>query len=71
MRELGVPVTAGAIARHYRELLDGFILDDTDRAEADPLIANGLAVGATHTVMTTLEDRVRLAGFALGFAAPR
>lgn len=71
MRELGLPVTAGTVAHHYRDLLDGFILDDTDRAEADPLIANGLAVGATHTVMTTLEDRIRLAGFALGFAAPR
>lgn len=71
MQELGVPVTAGAVAHHYRDLLDGYILDDADRAEADPLIADGLAVGATHTVMTTLEDRVRLAEFALGFAAPR
>jgi LPPG:FO 2-phospho-L-lactate transferase len=71
MGELGVPVTAGAIARHYRDLLDGFILDDADRAEAEGLVADGLAVGATHTVMATLEDRVRLAQFALGFAAPR
>jgi LPPG:FO 2-phospho-L-lactate transferase len=71
MGELGVTVSAGAIAAHYGELLDGFILDDADRAEADALIAGGLAVGATHTVMNTLEDRIRLAGFALGFAAPR
>jgi LPPG:FO 2-phospho-L-lactate transferase len=71
MQELGVPVTAHAIAHHYRDLLDGFILDDTDRAEADTLINRGLAVGATRTVMTTLEDRIHLAEFALGFAAPR
>ena len=71
MGELGVPVTAGAIAHHYRDLLDGYILDDSDRAEADALLAGGLAVGATHTVMTTLEDRMHLARFALGFAAPR
>jgi len=71
MGELGVPVTAGAVAAHYGDLLDGFILDDADRAEADALIADGLAVGATHTVMTTLEDRVHLAEFAIGFAAPR
>ncbi|MEO8225675.1 MAG: 2-phospho-L-lactate transferase CofD family protein, partial [Gammaproteobacteria bacterium] len=71
MDELGVPVTAGAIAHHYRDLLDGFILDEADRAEADALIADGLAVAATHTVMTTLEDRIHLAKFALGFAAPR
>ncbi len=71
MEELGVPVTAAAVAHHYRDLLDGYILDDSDRAEADALIAGGLAVGATHTVMTTLEDRIHLARFALGFAAPR
>ena len=71
MAELGVPVTAGAIAEHYGDLLDGFILDDTDREQADALVAHGLAVGATQTVMTTLEDRIRLAEFALGFAAPR
>ncbi|MEO7386734.1 MAG: 2-phospho-L-lactate transferase [Gammaproteobacteria bacterium] len=71
MSELGVPVSAGAIARHYRDLIDGFILDDTDRSEAEALIAGGLAVGATQTIMTTLEDRMRLAEFALGFAVPR
>jgi LPPG:FO 2-phospho-L-lactate transferase len=71
MSDLGVPVTAGAIAHHYQDLLDGFILDDSDRGEADALISSGLAVGATRTVMTTLEDRIRLAEFALGLAAPR
>ncbi len=71
MGELGVPVSAAAIATHYGDLLDGFILDETDRGEADALIAGGLAVAATQTVMTTLEDRIRLAEFALGFAAPR
>ena len=71
MEELGVPVTAAAVAHHYRDLLDGYILDDSDRAEADALVAGGLAVGATQTVMNTLEDRIHLARFALGFAAPR
>jgi len=71
MAELGLPVSAGSVARHYRDLLDGFILDDADRAEADALIADGLAVGATGTVMNTIDDRIRLAKFALGFAAPR
>lgn len=71
MGELGLPVSVGAIAAHYGDLLDGFILDDADRAEADVLIAGGLAVGATRTVMNTLQDRIHLAEFALGFAAPR
>jgi LPPG:FO 2-phospho-L-lactate transferase len=71
MTELGLPVTAGAVANHYKDLLDGFILDHTDRADAGALIADGLAVGATQTVMKSLDDRIELARFALGFAAPR
>lgn len=71
MGELGLPVTAGAVAAHYGDLLDGYILDDVDCNEADALVAGGLAVAATRTVMTTLEDRIRLAEFAIGFAAPR
>lgn len=71
MEALGVPVTAGAIARHYRDLLDGYILDHTDRDEADELLADGLAVGATHTVMNSLDDRIHLAEYAIGFAKPR
>ena len=71
MTGLGLPVSAGAVARHYGDLLDGFILDDADRNDADPLIAAGVAVGATQTVMKTIDDRIRLAEFAVGFAAPR
>lgn len=68
MGELGIPVSAAAVARHYGELLDGYLVDDADRAEADALVAGGLAVGATRTVMQSLEDRVALAGFAVNFA---
>ena len=71
MRAFGLPVSAAAVARHYGDLLDGYIVDEADNAEADALLASGLAVGATRTVMETLEDRVRLAGFAVDFAAPR
>ncbi len=68
MGELGIPVSAAAVARHYGELLDGYILDDVDRPEAAALVAEGLAVVATNTVMRTLNDRIALAGFALDFA---
>ncbi len=71
MAELGLPVSAAAVARHYGDLLDGYILDTVDRDAADELVAGGLAVAATHTVMNTLDDRLRLAEFALGFAARR
>ena len=71
MAELGLPVSAAAVARHYGELLDGYVLDELDRAEADGLVAGGLAVAATRTVMNSVADRVRLAEFALDFAAAR
>jgi LPPG:FO 2-phospho-L-lactate transferase len=69
MAELGLRPSAQAVAHHYRDLLDGFIIDQGDAAEAGPIIDAGIAVAATQTVMHTLEDRQKLAAFALGFAA--
>lgn len=69
MAELGLKPSAQAVAHHYRDLLGGFILDQTDAAEAAAIIDTGIAVAATQTVMRTLDDRQKLAAFALGFAA--
>jgi LPPG:FO 2-phospho-L-lactate transferase len=69
MAELGLRPSAQAVADHYGDLLDGFIIDQSDAAEAGPIIDAGIAVAATQTVMHTLEDRQKLAAFALGFAA--
>ena len=69
MRELAIPTTAEAVARHYREFIDGFILDEEDAA-AEPAVAHlGIATHVAQTVMRTLEDRVALAHTALDFAA--
>ena len=69
MTELGLRPSAQAVAHHYRDLLGGFILDQSDAGEAAAIIATGIAVAATQTVMHTLDDRQNLAAFALGFAA--
>jgi LPPG:FO 2-phospho-L-lactate transferase len=69
MRELGLRPSAQAVAHHYRDLLGGFILDQADAGEAAAIIDTGIAVAATQTVMHTLDDRLKLAAFALGFAA--
>lgn len=69
MTELGLRPSAQAVADHYGDLLDGFIIDQSDAAEAAAIIDSGIAVAATQTVMHTLEDRQKLAAFALGFAA--
>ena len=66
MRELGVPATSTAIARHYKALIDGLVLDRGDAAEAEGLSRPSLV---TKTVMTSLEDRIALARTVLDFAA--
>lgn len=62
MGELGRAANAGAIARHYGGLLDGFLLDAADAALAPSL---GLPVLTADTIMRTLDDRIRLAQAAL------
>jgi LPPG:FO 2-phospho-L-lactate transferase len=66
MRELGVPLTPGAIARHYAGVIDGFVLDRRDAASAGDI---GCHVKVTDTLMQTLEDRENLAREVLGFAS--
>lgn len=69
MQELGVPQTAQAVAAHYEDLLDGFILDETDEAMAPELAATGLKCRTAQSVMQSLQDRVELARTVLDFAA--
>lgn len=66
MAELGVSATAQAIAAHYRDLLDGLVIDTGDAAEARGL---GVRSVVTATLMRTLADRERLAREVLRFAA--
>mgnify|MGYP000892842051 CR=1 FL=1 len=67
MRELGLPQDAGEIASHYGDLLDGFVLDQTDADLEIKITHSGLAVRVAQTFMQTLDDRVDLAQTALGF----
>jgi LPPG:FO 2-phospho-L-lactate transferase len=65
MVELGLPVTAAAVARHYGDLLDGYLVDHDDAGMVD---CPGLRVAPAATLMTTLADREALAGEVLAFA---
>ena len=68
MRELDIPASATAVARHYEGLITGFVLDECD-AVAEPEIADlGLATTVTQTVMSSLDDRIALARDVLVFA---
>ena len=69
MRELGMAVAADAVAGHYADLVDGFVLDTEDTALAGRVRALGLEVLVTDTVMTGLDERRALARHVLDFAA--
>lgn len=67
MDELGVPRSALAVASHYEDVLDGFVLDSSDAGLVDELGARGLPAIATPSVMLTLDDKVALASSTLSF----
>jgi LPPG:FO 2-phospho-L-lactate transferase len=67
LEQLGLEVSALAVARHYRALLRGFVLDHADAGQAEAVRALGLEVLVTDTVMTDLESKRRLAREVLRF----
>lgn len=68
MVELGLQSSALAVARHYRGLIAGLVIDEVDAGLAAPIAAEGMAVKVTNTVMRSIEDRLRLADDCLSFA---
>ncbi|HJO34010.1 MAG TPA: 2-phospho-L-lactate transferase [Anaerolineales bacterium] len=68
MRELGENVSAETVAVQYADLLDGFVLDRCDAAEAEAIRARGMRVLLADTVMRTSADEARLAAEILAFA---
>lgn len=62
MAELGIAPDNHAIAAHYAGIIDGLVIDGGDVAP------DGFAVARTDTLMTTIEDRQRVARVALDLA---
>ena len=65
MAELGIAATTQTIAAHYRGLIDGLVIDESDandRAQID------VPVLATRTMMKDIADRERLARDVAAFA---
>lgn len=65
MSELGIDATPSAIADHYKGLIDGLVIDESDAASADRV---GVPVAVTRTLMNDLDDRRHLARAVLAFA---
>lgn len=68
MRELGVEPSAHAIARHYGDILDGFVFDERDADEMTLISELGMETATAPTVMATTEDKIALAGKVLALA---
>jgi LPPG:FO 2-phospho-L-lactate transferase len=65
--EMGIQPSALAVARHYGELIKGFVLDQTDKPCAAEVEAGGQHVLVTRTLMRNVRDRRRLAEDVLNF----
>ncbi|QCO03692.1 2-phospho-L-lactate transferase [Azospirillum argentinense] len=65
MRELGATASAAEVARRYAGLIDGFVVDTVD---ADAELPGGMRRIVAPTLMTSLEDRERLARTVLAAA---
>lgn len=65
MAELGLSVSAVAVARRYSGLIDGYILDHEDAADAGKL---DIPVATAKTLMESIEDREALARAVLAHA---
>jgi LPPG:FO 2-phospho-L-lactate transferase len=67
---IGVATTASAVAAHYGAgLLDGWLVDDQDKAAADDPALAGIAVRALPLYMTDLAATAEIARAALTLAA--
>jgi LPPG:FO 2-phospho-L-lactate transferase len=68
-RELGRDASVCAVAEHYRDLIDGLVIDTIDASFKYTIEALGIRVAVTSTVMRETTDRGRLAADVLNFAA--
>lgn len=66
---LGHEVSALGVARMYRDMLAGLVIDHADAAQANAIEALGLRVLVSNTIMTSDEIRAGLARETLAFAA--
>jgi len=62
MAELGLPVDAPAVARHYGDIVDLYVADEMDAGAVGDL---GVPVTLARTLMVSLEDREALARVVL------
>ena len=65
--ELGIEPSALAVAKHYRTILSGFVLDTTDLESENQIKDLSVKTLVTNTLMNQISDRTRLANDVLHF----
>ena len=68
MRELGCNPSALSVAQEYRDIVDGFVIDNKDAAKARQIEEMGQRVLVTDTIMTSITVKKRLANNIMDFA---
>lgn len=69
--ELGIEPSALAVAKHYCNILDGFVLDTVDLNLEDEIKKLNMKTLATNTLMKDLADRTQLAKDVLHFVGSK
>ena len=67
-QELGIQPSASAVAKHYQEILTGFIFDNLDRVELEKIERWRIIALVTDILMKNNKDRRRLAQEVLNFS---
>ncbi|HSK66475.1 MAG TPA: 2-phospho-L-lactate transferase CofD family protein, partial [Anaerolineales bacterium] len=66
-RELGIDPSALAVANHYRGLVTDFVLDAIDKQLQGEIQGLNMHAHVTNTLMTSHDERSRLAQEIIGF----
>jgi LPPG:FO 2-phospho-L-lactate transferase len=66
--ELDIQPSALTIVEHFRDLLNGMVIDTQDEHLAPDIQALDIQVCVTNTIMMNMQDRLRLAEEVLDFA---
>ena len=66
-RELGIEPSAFAVANHYLNLAEGFVLDKIDTQLTESVKSLNMRTLVTNTIMSSLDNRIQLANDVLHF----
>jgi len=70
-QELGIVPSAFSVAEHYKDFLDGFVIDEIDAKMEEFIQAMGIRTLVTQTLMKNRNDREQLASEIMAYFIDR